>query len=336
MKKTGVLLINLGTPDAASVPAVRRYLREFLSDPYVIDIPALPRWLLLNLVILPFRTKQSTEAYQQIWTAVGSPLLTHSQAIANELQAVLGEKYLVGLGMRYGKPALTSTLKNLLSQELERLIVVPLYPQYAESTTRTSTEAIKKHIQKINNTIPIVTIREFYQQTNYIQANARLIHETIDHYPIEKLIFSYHGLPERHIKKTCHALECDLKAPCPAMSADNQDCYRAQCYATSRRIAEVLDLSAEDYVVTFQSRLGKAPWIKPYTDVALEQLAASGVKNIAIVCPSFVADCLETLEEIDIRAKAQWHALGGESLIRVPCLNDDKRWIGALANMIRA
>lgn len=334
--KSGILLINLGTPETATVPAVRQYLREFLSDPYVIDIPVLARWVLLNAVILPFRTKQSTKAYQQIWTEQGSPLLVNSTSLAEKLQNTLGEQYSVKLAMRYGKPDIESAVKGLLSKDLDNLMIIPLYPQYAESTTRSSTEKAKQCIQKFDNEIPIVTIREFYQDEHYIQAKAELIKNTLQDKEIDKLIFSYHGLPERHIHKTCHHQNsCDIKQPCPIMSVDSQDCYRAQCYATSRRLAEKLNLPNDNYLVTFQSRLGKTPWITPYTDLALDRLAKQDLRNIAVVCPSFVADCLETLEEIDIRGKKQWDALGGESFIRIPCLNDNKIWVNGLANIIR-
>lgn len=333
--KTGILLINLGTPDAATVPAVRRYLREFLSDPYVIDIPAVARWILLNGVILPFRTKQSTEAYQQIWTEQGSPLLLNSKALSEKLANSLGENYCVELAMRYGKPSIETAVKKLLSQDIDKIMVVPLYPQYAESTTESSIVKATRCIQKRNKTIPIITIREFFQNLHYIDVKAALVKQHLAEQNVDKVIFSYHGLPERHIKKTCHEQHCDLKAACPPMSLDNKNCYRAQCYATSRRIAEQLDLNDNDYLVTFQSRLGKTPWITPYTDLELDRLAKEGHKNIAIVCPSFVADCLETLEEIDIRAKQQWQELGGKNFIRIPCLNDHPNWINGLANIIK-
>ncbi len=335
-ERTGILLLNLGTPDAPTVPAVRRFLREFLSDPYVIDIPVLARWILLNTVILPFRTKQTTHAYQQIWTERGSPLLLNSQALANALQTSLGENSIITLGMRYGKPSIEAAVNTLLSHPIEKLLIIPLYPQYAKSTTESSIQYATKYIRKNNNTIPIQTIREFYADSSYIDATANLIKNTIKDATIDKFIFSYHGLPERSIHSVCHEKEnCDLKKPCPKVLNNNHDCYRAQCFATSQLIAEKLSLQKDDYIVTFQSRLGKIPWITPYTDHTLNHLAEQGIKNIAIACPSFVSDCLETLEEIDIRGKQQWKALGGHDFIRIPCLNANTTWVNALAHRIK-
>lgn len=335
MKKIGLLLINLGTPDSASVPAVRRYLREFLSDPYVIDLPAPLRWLLLNTVILPFRAKESTKAYQEIWTKDGSPLLTNSMALRKKIQTQLGEEYQVELAMRYGNPSISSAISKLTQSELSKVIIIPLYPQYAESTTRSSLEYAKKIIKRSQPDLAIETIEDFYHNPHYIEAKSNLIASTLNNQSFDKLVFSYHGLPERHIHRTCQEkLNCDLKTPCPSMMSTNAKCYRAQCYATSHHIANKLGINKNNYLVTFQSRLGKTPWITPYTDLALDDLAKQGAKNIAIVCPSFVADCLETLEEIDIRAKQQWQALGGKEFVRIPCLNDNDQWVAALSNII--
>lgn len=336
MNKIGVLLINLGTPEAATVSAVRRYLREFLSDPYVIDIPVIARWILLNAYILPTRTKQSTTAYQQIWTEQGSPLLIHSHALALRLQQQLGEPYCVALAMRYGKPTIQSAVTQLLNENLDKMIVIPLYPQYAKSTTESSLQNAKKIIRQQHPYLPIDTLQDFYHNPHYINAKATLIQTTLKNTSLDKLIFSYHGLPERHIHNVCQEkTNCDLITPCPSMMSTNAHCYRAQCYATARLIAQKIGLHQNDYLVTFQSRLGKTPWITPYTDLSLNALAQQGLKNIAIVCPSFVSDCLETLEEIDIRAKNQWQALGGQAFIRIPCLNASESWVSALAAIIQ-
>ena len=333
--KTGILLINLGTPEAATTSAVRRYLREFLSDPYVITLPAIGRWLLLNTIILPFRTKQSTEAYQKIWTAQGSPLLTNSLALAKKMQQSLGDDYCIELAMRYGKPSIESAIKKLLSKPINKIMIVPLYPQYAVSTTQSSLDKTIPYIQKIDPNIPIITVREFYQDRHYIQAKAALIKHSLHQQKIDKFIFSYHGLPESHIHQVCFNKKyCNAKQPCPLMSEHNQNCYRAQCYATSHHLAKALGLQRDDYLVTFQSRLGRTPWITPYTDLILDRLAKQAVKNIAMVCPSFVVDCLETLEEIDIRAKEQWKQLGGTGFVRIPCLNDNIDWINGLTKII--
>ncbi len=332
-KKTGLLLVNLGTPDAATLPAVRRYLREFLSDPYVVDLPALLRWMLLNVIILPFRTRQSTQAYQQIWTEQGSPLLIHSNNLTKRLQSLLNEAhYCVALGMRYGRPSIESAVKRLLSQGIEAIKIIPLYPQYSEATTESSIQKTKAIIQKYKRTIPIQFINDFYDHPHYIMAKAQLIKNTLADKKIDKLLFSYHGLPQRSIHRVCSQKECNgFKKSCPRTVGErNSKCYRAQCYATSHQLAKQLGLEPSQYIVTFQSRLGKVPWITPYTELVLNELAQQGLKNIAIVCPSFVVDCLETLEEIDIRAQLQWRQQGGVELIRVPCLNDDATWIKEL------
>lgn len=334
--KTGILLINLGTPQAPNKLAVRRFLREFLSDPHVITLSQPLRWLLVNGIILPFRTRWSTQAYQKIWSEQGSPLLIHSRQLQNALQEILGSAYDVALAMRYGKPGIASAIDHLIEKNCDRLMVVPLYPQYSKSTSESSIQKTKKIITKRKLKIPVTFLKDFYDHSEYIKSSAQLIKNTLKNQPIEKIIFSYHGLPEHHIHTICYEKKhCDLKKPCPAMANHNRDCYRAQCYTTSRLIAEKLGLQSNEYKVTFQSRLGKTPWITPYTDHLLNQLAEEGLKNIAIVCPSFVADCLETLEEIDIRAQQQWKSLGGEKLIRVPCLNANNTWVNALATMIR-
>lgn len=330
-ERTGILLLNLGTPESPKKSDVRRFLREFLSDPKVITLPNPLRWFLLNVIILPFRTEQSTRAYQKIWTAQGSPLKIHSEQLQTALQEKLTDAYVVALAMRYGKPDIASSIDRLISKNCTRLIVIPLYPQYAESTTHSSIKHVKKIIAKKGINIPVTFIKDFHDHPQYIEANAQLIQKTLKNQSFDKIIFSYHGLPKRHIHSICHEKKhCDLNKACPAITHNNRLCYRAQCYTTSRLIAEKLNLSPDQYTTSFQSRLGKAPWIAPYTDHLLNQLAQKGDRKIVIVCPSFVADCLETLEEIDIRAKQQWDRLGGTECIRIPCLNADDTWIAAL------
>jgi len=336
-QRTGILLLNLGTPDAPTVPAVRRFLREFLSDPLVINLPAPIRWLLLNAIILPFRSKSSTEAYQQIWTEEGSPLLVYSKQLHAKLQQQLGEKFTLALAMRYGKPTIENAVKTLVADNCQEIIAVPLYPQYAASTTQSSILKTKKILKKLNTNIPVTFIDAFYKHPEYIQSSSEIIANTLKNKIFDKLIFSYHGLPENHIHKVCQEKQsCDLKEPCPAITNNNKQCYRAQCYATSHAIAKALGLSKDKYIVTFQSRLGKTPWITPYTDVLLTQLATQGIKNIVIATPSFIADCLETLEEINIRARAQWQSLGGDQFTLTPCLNAHPSWVNALANIIQS
>lgn len=329
----GVLLINLGTPDSPSTKNVRRYLREFLSDPYVIDTPALVRWLLLNLVILLTRPKKSAEAYQSIWDAErGSPLLFYSQDLCNNVAVALGDDYRVALGMRYGKPSIANAVGQL--QDCDEITVLPLFPQYSLAATETAIQVAKKQLAHLNNKVTV--IKDFYEQPTFIKAQAELIQTALQTTSTSsrKVIFSYHGLPERQIHKaaSCELL-CDMQAACPKISTQNRDCYRAQCYATSRALATQLALNESDYLTTFQSRLGRIPWIKPYTDHSLTELAKQGIKHLVIACPSFVCDCLETLEEIGMQAQEQWQAEGGETLTLVPCVNSMADWVTDLIKM---
>ncbi len=336
--KQGILLINLGTPAHPNTPAVRRYLQQFLMDPRVIDIPWLLRFLLVYGVIGPLRSKKSAAAYQAIWTEAGSPLLVHSLALQQALSARLGSDFVVSLGMRYGQPTIQKALQALQDQKLDHLTIVPLFPQYASASSGSALEATLK-ILATQNTIPnIRVIRDFFSLPGYIDAYADSIQQHIQDKPIDRILFSYHGLPERQIKKTrCQAscLQSNRSNPCKNMDNSNSDCYRAQCYETTRLIAQKLALRSDQYQVCFQSRLGRTPWIKPYTDQVLINLSKQGVRNIAIVCPSFVSDCLETLEEVNIRAREQWRNLGGETFVFIPCMNTHPLWVEALAHRIQ-
>ncbi len=324
--KSGILLINLGTPQSQHEEDVRVYLRQFLSDPYVIDIPALFRWLLLHLIILPRRPKKSAAAYRSIWTEQGSPLLFNSQALTVNAQELLGENYQLALGMRYGMPSIASAVAKL--RDCSRLIILPLFPQYSLAATQTAIEQAKTVAKTCWSEDNIHVIKAFYDAPGYISAQAKLIATTLAKHPIEQLIFSYHGLPQRQVKKICDASDiCKLSHGCLHIGIANKDCYRAQCFATSKALANMLRLHDGQYITTFQSRLAGTRWLSPYTDKHLISIAAKGIKNIAVVCPSFVVDCLETLEEIGIRAREQWQQLGGENLYLIPCLNDNASWL---------
>ncbi|WP_133136884.1 ferrochelatase [Legionella rowbothamii] len=326
--RRGLLLINLGTPKSPTVPAVRRYLRAFLTDKRVIDLPALLRYLLVYVLILPFRAKRSAHAYQTIWTEQGSPLLWHSQNLLTHVQQELGSKYEVILGMRYGDPSIAEQLNQL--KHCESITILPLYPQYSSAATGSSIEEALKVISSWDLIPSITVIRDFFQHPAYIKAQTAVIKEQVNEY--EHILFSYHGIPERQITKNdCKSVCNDI---CPALSEQNQGCYKAQCHQSSRLLAKELQLSEQQYSTAFQSRLGRTPWIKPYTDEILNRLASQGIKKLVIACPSFVADCLETLEEISIRAKEQWLALGGTELIVVPCLNEHPLWVKAIADIV--
>jgi len=333
MSKKGVLLINLGTPDNCDPTSVRRYLREFLHDPRVIDLPAFLRWPLVNLVIVPFRYKKTTRAYQKIWNDTGSPLLLISQQMKTSLSNKLGSGYHVELGMRYGKPSIQAAFEQL--KHYDSLTVVPLFPQYSSAATGSAIEELTSTLVKQWNIPKLVIQRDFYHHPAFVAAYVDIIKQHTSGKRIDLLLFSYHGLPERHIHKSECQAPCERLHNCPTIDDNNQFCYRAQCYATTHNIAKQLGLPANQYTVSFQSRLGRTPWIKPYTDLLLPELRKQGIKNIAIVCPSFVADCLETLEEVNIRLREQWLALGGDHFTFIPCINYSPLWIKALADMVR-
>ncbi|MBE7448045.1 MAG: ferrochelatase [Kofleriaceae bacterium] len=335
---TGLLLINLGTPDAPTPAAVRRYLREFLSDPRVIDMNAVGRKLLLELVILPTRPRKSAHAYQQIWDARrGSPLLFHGQDLAAGVAARLGDDWRVELGMRYGSPSLGAALDRLIAAEVTRIVALPLYPQYASSSTGSSLEHLYRLAAARTNVPPLVVVPPFYADDGFLGAFAAVARPQLAAAAAEHVLFSFHGLPEHHMRAGDPSGQHCLASPscCDAPVGPARDCYRAQCYATARALAARLGLVAEGWSVAFQSRLGRVPWIKPYTDEALPALARQGVRKIAVMCPAFVADCLETLEEIGMRAATQWQADGGERLTLVSSLNAEPGWLDAVAELAR-
>lgn len=330
---TGILLINLGTPEAPNKSAVRRYLREFLSDPRVIDIHRVVRWILLHFFILPFRPKQSAHAYQQIWTDKGSPLLEHSNELTDKLDSALGNNFAVALGMRYGKPSIENALQHLIKKQCEKIIILPLFPQYSSAASGSAIEKTLTLIKQQKEIPSISIISDFFNQPAFIAAYQNLLKKELEDFPFDLLLFSYHGLPIRQLNG-CGNTTCAQTQSCPPMQNNHRFCYRSQCYTTSYLLARELTLKEHQYQTAFQSRLGKTPWIKPYTDQCLIELSQQGIKNLAIACPSFVVDCLETLEEIGIRAKNQWRSLGGENFKLIPCLNSNPVWINALKTMI--
>lgn len=324
--KLGLLLINMGSPETPEIPAVRRYLAEFLSDKRVIDLPAPLRYLLLYAFILPFRSRRSARAYQEIWTQNGSPLIYHSEEFCQKLQTHLGDQCKIVVGMRYGQPTISAALDQL--QSCEHITVLPLYPQYSSAATGSAIEKVLQELTPKTIFPSITIIRDFYQHPAFLHALTAQIKPYItDH---DYVLFSYHGLPEHHVQKSgCNPVCIDA---CPPITSINQGCYRAQCQQTSTSLANALGLT--NYSTSFQSRLGRTPWIKPYTDAILMHLAARGIKRLLVVCPSFVADCLETLEEIGIRAREQWLKAGGEELTLVPCMNANEAWVDACLQLL--
>ncbi len=334
----GVLLINLGTPDSPQAGDVRKYLREFLNDPRVIDINPIGRFFLLNLFILPFRPKKSGAAYQSIWGADGSPLLSHSVRLTEGVRTALGPDYVVELGMRYGSPSIPSALEKLQAAGARKLIVLPLFPQYSSAATGSAVDRVYEIVGKSWNVPAVETIGAFYDHPGFIDAFADVARRHIAEFRPDFVLFSYHGLPERHMRKSDPTGRHCLASPscCDAIVPANQFCYRAHCYATTRALAGRLALTPDRHSVSFQSRLGSTPWIHPYTDEVLPELARAGKKRLAVICPAFVADCLETVEEIGIRAKEQWQSVGGEALHLIPSLNAEPLWVKAVADMVRA
>jgi protoporphyrin/coproporphyrin ferrochelatase len=320
-ERAGLLLINLGTPDAPRPPEVRRYLREFLSDPRVLDMPAFLRFLLLELVILPRRPRASAAAYQKIWSAEGSPLLVYGKALAEKVQALLGDAVQVELAMRYGNPSIASALDRFAAAGVSRLVVFPLYPQYSSAATGSSIEQVTRLAAGRWNTPYLQIIPPFYDHPAYVAARAEVARPFLNPAP-ERVFFSFHGLPERQIRKSDPSGgHCLVRADCcAAVGPVNRYCYRAQCHAAARLLADRLGVPEEQRIVCFQSRLGRAPWLSPNTEEVLAEEARKGVRR-AVIIPAFVTDCLETLEELAIRGVEIWRANGGTSLQVVPALN---------------
>ncbi len=333
----GFLLLNLGTPDAPTPAAVRRYLREFLSDPRVIDIHPVARKLLLELVILPLRPRKSAAAYAKVWGTEGSPLLTLSRELTAAVRAALGPEHLVELGMRYGRPSIPEALERLRQGGATRLVVAPLYPQYSSSATGSSLEAVFAELARHHVVPPVSVLPAFHEDPGFLDAFAAVGAPVLAREGPDHVLFSFHGLPERHVKASDHSGRHCLQSAgcCDAIGPANRDCYRAQCHATARGLASRLGLAPGSWTICFQSRLGRTPWIKPYTDVVLDELAKAGKKRLCVLCPAFVADCLETLEEIGMRAREQFVAAGGESLTLVPSLNASPAWVDALVALLR-
>jgi protoporphyrin/coproporphyrin ferrochelatase len=331
---TGVLLINLGTPDAPSPDAVGRYLREFLMDPFVIDMPNPFRWFLVNVLIVPRRKYQSSAAYQKVQMAEGSPLLVHTRALAERVAAELPDRFLVEYAMRYGNPSIRSSLGNLCAQNVSDVVVLPLYPQYAESSFETAVVETKKRAAELGCADRVTFLSPFYDRPEFIDAFAHRLEHHLDNKPADHVLFSFHSLPESHITKL-YPQHCLRSANCcDQITEANRNCYRAQCFFTTRAITHQIRLSPDDYSISFQSRLGRAKWLGPNTVDTLTELAERGIKRLAVACPSFVADCLETVEEIALRGRETFIAAGGEDLQLIPSLNSDEIWVRAVTNWL--
>lgn len=319
-RRTAVLLVNLGTPDAPTAPALRRYLKQFLWDPRVVEIPRLAWWLILNGLILNLRPAKSATKYAQIWLPEGSPLRVHTERQARLLRGLLGQQGLAGVeiawAMRYGQPSIDATLDQLKRNGAERILVLPLYPQYAASATASVMDAVADWIKRTRNPPELRFVKHFHDHPGYIAALAASVRE---HWMANgrstRLVMSFHGLPRR--------------------SLDLGDPYFCECQKTGRLLAEALELSADDYLITFQSRFGRAQWLQPYTQPTLEKLARDGLQRVDVICPGFVADCLETLEEIALECKTAFLAHGGKEFHYIASLNERVDWIAALGDIAR-
>lgn len=330
-KQPGLLLVTLGSPAEPTPASVRRFLTEFLLDPLVIDIPAPLRHLLVRGIIAPFRSPKSAEAYRQIWLKEGSPLMVYTERFAEKVKAALSRRFDVRWAARYGKPGIC---KQLEDWAIDELYVVPLYPQFALSSSQSALEEVRRAVKKTGRNIKLRHIKDFYEEPEFIQSQSLQIRRVAERFRPDHYLFSFHGLPVHHVQKL-HPSRC-LKKPgcCEKVSESNRWCYRAQSMATARALKSALGLSAEQLTVGFQSRLGRRPWIEPYTDQVLPGLVQNGVRRLLVSCPSFVADCLETLEEVEIRLKEQFESLGGQELKLVPALNDEDHWVQDFSQMM--
>jgi ferrochelatase len=335
MSSSAVLLLNLGSPDSPSVPDVKRYLREFLGDERVIDRPAQPlRWLLVNGLIIPARAKNSAHAYSTIWTDEGSPLVVTSRRVATKLQQRLD--FPVALAMNYGKPAIPDVLRQLASQGVERLLLFPQYPHYAMSSWETVVAKVRREAAKIAPAMKLECVEPYFADEDYIAALVESARPYLAK-PHDHLLFSYHGLPVRHLTKSdpTHA-HCQVVPDCcNTCSVAHAMCYKAQVTHTTQAFAQKAGLDPANYSLTFQSRLAGEPWLSPYTDLEFKRLPAAGKKHLLVITPAFVTDCLETLEEIRLRGAEDFKAAGGVTFEHIPCLNDQSGWIEFLERRVR-
>ncbi len=330
----GILLVNLGSPDSPSVKDVRKYLDEFLMDSRVIDLPYVTRNLLVRGIILNTRPKQSAEAYSKVWTDEGSPLIVISEKFTKKVKSKT--KAPVSLAMRYGSPSIEQGITELANQGVDDILLVPLYPQFAMATTETIVVLANKIIRDTYPNIKLTELPPFYKNQDYIDVLSKSIKEELDKENFDHLLFSYHGVPERHIKNSDVTGEhCSLNGECCNTASEaHRYCYRHQCYETTKGVVEKLGLQPGFYSTSFQSRLGKDPWLQPYTDASINDRAQNGIKKLAVVTPAFVADCLETIEEIGMEAKEEFEENTGEVFKTIPCLNDRDDWTDVVSNWL--
>ena len=333
--KKGILLVNLGSPDSPSPKDVKKYLGEFLMDERVIDLPLIARTALVKGIILNTRPKKSAEAYQKIWWDEGSPLIVISERLQEKIQAQIDVP--VQLAMRYGSMSIKKGLQALVDQGVDDVLLFPLYPQFAMATTETITVLAETLRQEHFPNINIESVPAFYNKPDYIEVLANSIKTHLEGKKYDHLLFSYHGIPERHIRKSdVTKKHCKIdKSCCVTASKAHEFCYKHQCLEVTRLVGEKLNLDPDKFSTSFQSRLGFDPWLQPYTDRTIERLGKEGLKNMAIVTPAFVSDCLETLEEIAMEGEEIFHEVGGENFTTIPCLNDDAAFVNLLSTWIK-
>jgi protoporphyrin/coproporphyrin ferrochelatase len=329
----GVLLVNLGSPDSPSVGDVRRYLREFLMDGRVLDVNWLVRFCIVHFAILPSRPKNSAEAYHKIWTPQGSPLVVISRNVQAGLQKRVGVP--VELAMRYQHPSIPQAVRDLAAKGVDEVLLIPLFPHYAMSSFETAVVRVKEVAAGLAPQMRIQVRPPFFDQPDYLAALVGSAQEYLQR-PYDHLLFSFHGLPERHLRKSDptgrHCLAS--QSCCTTANPAHATCYRAQCFKTVAEFVKRAGVPPGKYSVSFQSRLGRDPWLKPYTDYELPRLAQSGVRKLLVICPAFVSDCLETLEEIGLRGRDTFLAAGGSQFALIPCLNEHPLWLAALEKMV--
>lgn len=332
----GVLLVNLGSPDSPEAKDVKPYLDEFLMDKYVIDVPYLLRAFLVRGIILRKRPEDSAHAYKQIWWKEGSPLIVLSERMHKKVKPLVDVP--VALGMRYGSMTLEKGLQELSDQGVTDVMMLPLYPQYAMASTLTIEVLAEEVRKKKFPHMKIMNFPAFYNKPDYIEVLSNSIKNHLEGFEYDQLVFSYHGIPERHVRKTdktkSHKKFITNEMCCEVGTPAAEFCYRTHCYETTRLVVDKLGIAKDKYCVTFQSRLAGDKWLEPYTDVEIDNMPAKGIKKIAVVTPAFVTDCLETLEEIAMRAKEDFIANGGENFLAIPCLNDDDQWCEVVGNWI--
>lgn len=332
---TGILLINLGSPKKLTKKSVREYLKVFLSDDYVLDLPKILQQIILRVFILPFRPKKTLEAYELIWTPEGSPLIISTESIANKLSLKTG--WDVDYAMRYEDPSIENALLNFKNKGIYKIIVISLYPHNALATTITTEMETRIVAYKLSEDFELVFTKPFFDNEIYINAIANTIKPCIEKASFDKIVFSYHGIPKRQAKKTDETGEhCFSDSNCCEIAGDgSKDCYRSHTRIASDLTARKLGLSDDQWEVAYQSRLGPG-WLTPFTDKRLAELPEEGKKNIAVLCPSFISDCLETLEEIDIRGRKTFFDAGGKNMTYIPCLNDSEDTINLLENLVKS